>query len=659
MTILRLARTELSRLTAGKLPKLAVAALVLVPLLYGCLYLYANSDPYKKLDHIPAALVMQDSGATATDGTRLDAGRKVADKLKSSGAFEWHEVSAAGAESGVRDGKYTFSLTLPKDFSATLLSSGEFEPRQGQITVTTNDANNYLVGTIADRVVGEVRNSVATEVSTDAADKFLVGFGTIYGKTQEAANGATELADGAGQARDGTNQLAAGQNKLLNGAQQLETGTATAAQGASTLSGGLNTLQDKTKSLPAQTKKLADGAKQVADGNEKVAQKGELVAGAAQGFVNDLDQLESDIAERLRADGMPEAQVQQVIADLRTLRGPIDTANGKVQGVAGQLRTLATGAHQVSDGAHRLAAATPALTSGIGQAADGGRQLASGTQQLHGGATQLRQGEQTAVNGTNQLASGTNQLADGAAKLRDGLTSGLDQIPHPDKDTRDATAKTIGDPVAIHTVGQANAGSYGAGLAPFFLSLALWIGAFVLFLLVRPLSNRALAARQPAWRTAIAGWLPAATLGVAQVVVLYAAVTLLVGIHPAHPVATLAFLMLTSLAFVAIVHALNALFGAVGKFLGLVILILQLISAGGTFPWQTLPDPLYPLHAALPMGYVVDGLRHLLYGGTLSGLWVNILVLAGYLAGGLAVATFAAHRRRVWTVSQLKPELVL
>ena len=211
--------------------------------------------------------------------------------------------------------------------------------------------------------------------------------------------------------------------------------------------------------------------------------------------------------------------------------------------------------------------------------------------------------------------------------------------------------------MAISTVGQANAGSYGAGLAPFFLGLAIWIGAFVLFLLVRPLSPRALASRQPAVRTAVAGWLPAAVLGVAQVVVLYAAVTVLVGIHPAHPVAALAFLILTSASFVAIVHALNASFGAVGKFLGLVILILQLISAGGTFPWQTLPSPLYPLHAVLPMGYVVDGLRHLVYGGSLPV--VDPLVLGAYLVGGLVVAAFAAHRRRVWTVSQLKPELVL
>jgi putative membrane protein len=90
-----------------------------------------------------------------------------------------------------------------------------------------------------------------------------------------------------------------------------------------------------------------------------------------------------------------------------------------------------------------------------------------------------------------------------------------------------------------------------------------------------------------------------------------------------------------------------------------VLLILQLISSGGTFPWQTLPAVLYPLHSVLPMGYVVDGMRHLLYGGSLSKVGTDVLVLAAYLVGGLAVSTLAARRQRIWTPSRLRPELVL
>jgi putative membrane protein len=431
----------------------------------------------------------------------------------------------------------------------------------------------------------------------------------------------------------------------MTGSQQLADGATTLTNGTTTLSNGLDQLRTQTKDLPLKSQQLANGAKQVSDGNETAAKTAEDYAAKAQQLVNGLDQVNGDIATKLRAAGMAEEDVQQVLTALGQARTPVDDANTKVQGAAGQLRALANGAKQVSDGAAQLAASTPALTDAIGRLDDGAGTLASGAGQLRDGATKLRDGEQ--------------QLLDGTTKLRDGLTAGVDQIPNPDDPTRESTAKTIGDPVNVRGVSQTAAGTYGAGLAPFFLGLATWIGAFVLFLLLRPLSRRALAAGQSAVRVAVGGWLPGALLGVAQVVVMYSVVTLVVDIRPSDPVGTLAFLLLTSSTFVAILHALNALLGAVGKFVGLVLLILQLVSAGGTFPWQTIPVPLYPLHYGLPMGYAVDGLRHLMYGGELGGVGNDALVLVAYLVGALAVSTFAAYRQRVWTPSRLKPELVL
>ncbi|OZM72163.1 ABC transporter [Amycolatopsis antarctica] len=631
MSGLRIARNELRRLSTGVLPKLALAAMVLVPLLYASFYLYANYDPYGRLDKLPAAIVTTDAGATDSSGARRDIGREVTDEVLGSGTFQWHEVSEEEAQAGVRDDRYSFAITIPRDFSAALLSSGDFRPQQATMTLTTNDANNYLSGTIADQVAEQVRGTIAKKVGTEAADKFLVGFSTIYANIGQASDGATTLADGAGK-------LQSGQQELADGAKQL-------AGGGTELASGLTTLRERTTALPDQSRQLADGASQVAEGNTRLAEAGSLLASASTGLQGDLDAARDRITQRLRDAGLPEAEVQATIAVLEDARKPVNDANGKIQETSGQLDTLADGARRVSDGAAQLAGSAPALTGGIAKASDGANQLRDG-------AARLDEGEQQAVGGTNELASGS-------AQLRDGLRDGLAQIPNPDDPTRDATASTIADPVSVNSVGVASAGTYGAGLAPFFMALATWIGAFVLFLLLRPLSTRSLAAGASPLRVAVGGWLASAALGVAQVVVLFGAVTWLVGIRVAHPLGAIGFLVLTSLAFTAIMHALNAMFGAVGKFLGLVLLVLQLVSAGGTFPWQTIPDALYPLHLVLPMGYVIDGLRHLLYTGASLSILGDVAVLLAYLAGGLLVSTLAARKRRMWTVSQLKPELSL
>jgi len=626
VTGLRLAAGELRRLTAGTLPRLAVVALVLVPLLYASFYLYANFDPYGRLGKLPAAIVNEDEGA----GER-NIGAEVTGSVVSSGTFGWKEVSAAEADAGVRDDRYSFAITIPRGFSAALTSSGDLAPQRATIQLTTNDANNYLSHTIANQVAEQIRDTIATQVGSEAANRFLMGFSTIYGKTREAADGASRLADGAGR-------LLSGQRELADGAGQL-------ASGSAQLSAGLTTLRSSTATLPQSTRQLADGAQQVADGNSRVAAAGATVAAGSAQLVSGLDDVDNQLTSRLRAAGLSDADIQRVRGVLGDLRAPVDQANATIQQASSQLDQLADGARRVAAGANTLAGSAPALADGIAQAADGATQVA-------GGAARLDDGERTALDGTRELS-------DGAVQLRDGLGEGLAQIPNPDDPTRTATADTIADPVAVDSVGVASAGTYGAGLAPFFLALATWIGAFVLFLLIRPLSSRAIAAGTAPLRVALGGWLPSALLGIAQVVVLFAAVTWFVGIHIAHPVAALAFTILASLTFTAIVHALNAFFGAVGKFLGLVLLVLQLVSAGGTFPWQTLPDALYPLHVVLPMGYVVDGLRHLLYTGASLENLVDVGVLVAYLAGALALSALAARKQRVWTVSKLRPELSL
>ena len=687
MTALRLALTELRRLTAGRLPRVALASLVLVPTIYAGLYLYANEDPYGGLSRVPAAVVVEDTGTTLANGERLDAGPRVGHDLVASRSFDWHQVSRAEAVRGVADDRYDFALIVPRDFSAALASSAEFHPRQAQLEIATNDANNYLAHTIANNVVAQVTKAVAEDVSSTAANQLLLGFATIHGKVGQAVAGARELRDGTARAEAGSGALADGAGQLVHGERDLVTGTDRLAagidradsgahdlsDGTARLAGGLATMDRQTASLPARTDALADGAQRVADGNARMAAGAREVAADSQRLADAVTATDGSLATVLRAQGLTPAQVDQVLAATRRLSAPVTTANGRVQQAAGRMTALSDGANQVAAGARRLADSAGPLHDGIhrasvgaGRAHAGAASLATGLDQLSVGADRLQSGQRRALSGAERLHSGATSLHDGlgrldagATRLHDGLAQGLRSIPDPSAANRKAVAQTIGNPVAVRHSSQASAGSYGAGLAPFFLCLALWIGAYVLFLLVKPLSSRALVAGQPGWRVALGGWLTPALLGAAQVGVVLAVVLLGIGLHAAHPIGLVALVLFTSATFIAVMHALAARFGAVGKFLGLVLLVLQLVSAGGTFPWQTLPLPLHALHHLLPMGYAVDGIRHLMYGGSLTTVGKDVAVLAAYLVLALAATSATARRARTWTAARIKPELVL
>ncbi|MEJ5913213.1 YhgE/Pip domain-containing protein [Pseudokineococcus sp. 1T1Z-3] len=713
------ARAEVARLLATRTGRLAVAALAVVPLLYAGLYLWANADPYERLDQVPAAVVVEDEGAS-TGGVLLSVGAQLASDLESGGTFDWVRTDAADAAEGVRSGRYEASLLVPATFSADLASVQEAvaagdpqPPRRAQLQLTTNDATSYIGRTVAERVVAATRQAVVTQVGEQASSSFLVGFSTISQQLVTAADGAGALADGLGQASDGADGLAEGsaalvegQEALAQGADALATGAGALAQGtgaavagvdqlvagvgalddgAQALAGGLDQLEGATAALPEQTRALADGAAAVADGNAQVAQTAEELATASAEVVDGLDEARAGLAAQLVDLGLDDQQVAAVLAQADELVAPVRDAQGQVEQTDAALGALAEGSAQVAAGTQALAEAAPGLAQGIagastgasalaegtGQLADGvgplaaqARQLddgasalADGAQQLAGGQDQAVEGSRALAEGAGALATGVQQAQEGAAALRDGLVEGAGGVPDLSDAEREQAVGAISDPVVTTSANPAQVGSYGAGLAPFFLALALWIGGYVLFLVLRPLSRRASAAGRPALGVALGGYGPAALFGVMQAVLVWVAVVLVLGIEPASPVGLLAVLLLTSAAFIAVVHALVAWFGLPGQFLGLVLLVLQLVSSGGTFPWQTLPAPLAALHQVLPMGYAVEALRTLVAGGSAAPVWQAVAVLGGYLVLGLAASTLAARRARVVSPAALRPAL--
>ncbi|OUD86488.1 hypothetical protein BC477_00740 [Clavibacter michiganensis subsp. michiganensis] len=227
----------------------------------------ANQDPYSSLDKVPAALVVADQGATV-DGKPVDYGTDVAKDVLDDASFDWHEVSSAEARTGLEDGTYDFTLTIPSGFSAALSSSSGTDPQQARVVMATDDANSYLATTIAQQAGARITKSVASRVGTEAAGKLLLGLADVRSSLGDAASGAQQLVDGTATARSGADALADGNGKL--------------ATGADALSSGLGQLRTGTAQLPAQTQQLATGADQVASGAATLSSGAtELSTGAA------------------------------------------------------------------------------------------------------------------------------------------------------------------------------------------------------------------------------------------------------------------------------------------------------------------------------------------------------------------------------------------
>ncbi|MEU2743080.1 YhgE/Pip domain-containing protein [Streptomyces sp. NPDC007095] len=689
-----LAVLELRRFGRGKLPRAALAALLLLPLLYGALYLWSFWDPYGRLDRIPVALVNDDKGASVA-GKKLSAGEDITKGLRDSDTFEWHEVSAAEARRGIEDGTYYLSLTMPSDFSRRIASSSGQAPETGALQVRTNDANNYIVGQISRTVFGEVRTAASTKASRSFLDKIFISFSDIHGATEKAAKGADELSGGIGRARKGSEDLADGLKDAKEGSGKLSGGLRKLDKGAGDLADGSRQVADGTGALADKVNGVADKVGPFLKDNEKsIGDTARLVADSAAGIRHNLDTLvktapaaakgartASDALNavyraRCQTLPLPDAacpdlkKAQQAAADVAEVADDVNTLIGDQNGDLDRLdKNLGTLQKQ----AQALADRSPHLSEDLADAVSKVNKLNEGAEKVAAGAKKLRTGLGTAKTGAADLDTGVGKLKTGASTLDEGmyklvggsgqlaggLHDGAGQIPDYDRQDRDLRTQVMADPVKLASKDLHKAPNYGTGFAPYFIPLSLWVGAMVAYMLIQPLNRRALAVGASAWRITLAGWLPVAALGVLQTVALMSVLHWAIGLEMVRAAGTVGFLCLVTACFAALVQWLNARFGAAGRILVLALLMLQLTSAGGTYPVQTSPGFFNAIHPFLPMSYVVEALRRLITGGGLGPVWEACAVLTAFTAGALALTALSAHRKQVWTLDRLHPELSL
>ncbi|BCJ73028.1 membrane protein [Catellatospora sp. IY07-71] len=711
-----LGRLELRRFRRHRMTRAALVVLTLVPLLYGALYLWAFWDPYGNMHRIPVALVLQDREARDPDGAAVHAGRDLAEELERRQVFGWHRVDAAAAEAGLRDGTYQLALRIPADFSAALVTGPDpaADARAGQLTVVSDDAVNYISGMLARSAFTEIRAAAAESAAGRYFDGMLIGFTDLKSALGEAADGADALADGAGQARngagalaDGAGDAAAGAGTLADGLAQAESGSRTLAAGLATLEAGSAQLADGAARAAAGGQRLAStvdraadrvepvlrehagtverGATAVADAAQALAEHLDLLPGLAEQavrrtgeVVTSLDALAAahpelrddpaftaarraaqaaadtarDLDRRLDEAGLPEVRAK-LLAVAATARAVAQAAPHLADDVAAARRSvdeLAAGLAELSTGADRL-------HGGIATASTGAKSLHGGLYRLSTGARQLDGGLTALSGGAGKLAAGLAKLDDGARELASGLSDGAAEVPGYDADSRAERAGVLAAPVTLDRDVRHAAAAYGTGFAPYFLALALWVGAMLTFMLLRPITRRHQMTGAPAWRVALAGWRPAVAVGVAQATALYAVLRLALGLEPVHPWGMYLYLLATVLAFTAVLQLLGAALGASGRVAALILLMLQLTGSGGTYPVATSPAFFQAIHPYLPMTYVVDGLRHLILGGSADTVLTGVLVLLAVTALALTLTTLTAARTRRLTPDKLHPAL--
>jgi len=552
----------------------AIAAVILVPLAFTGLFIAAAGQKTTPTSTIPVAIVNQDTlqKLTQPDGTvqNVFAGRQLVTQLTGSTGFAWTITNQSDADAALKSGKVYAILTVPSNFSTSILSLSSSNPTKANLSIRTDDAHSYLTGSVA-QVVGQTMSDTFGKAVTAQY------IGGLYSSIGGLGTALTQAADGAG--------------KLSSGASSLSSGLATYANGVGSLSSGLSQLN----------------------------------AGASG-----LSQLSSGVTTYTSS-----------VAQLNGLMSTIDLSTVTDPATKGKLQALAGGLSQAAAGGQTLAAEASSGISGV----------QSGIAQSSSGAAQLS-------SNSSSLTSGAQSLASGASSLASGLQSGASKIPTTDPAAAKTAASVASDPVALSVTTDNKVTQVGQLIATFFVPLGLWVGALAVFLVLRPVSRRALTSTASNTRLVVSAVGRASLITAAQAVLLVALLHVTTGVSWALLPATLGFSVLTALAFTAFHYLLTVALGRAGLVVSLFALAIQLTSTGGIYPIQLLATPFQIISPLMPLTYAVNGMQGILSGGDPGGVVASALILLGFGVGSMLLALLAVRRSRRADAIGLVPNAV-
>lgn len=526
----------------------------------------------------------------------------------------------------------------------------------------------------------------------------------------QAASGSLQVQTGIETLYNGMKQMTAGQEKLLSGAKQAQQGTANLASGTRRVYEGMQALDARIPQLLQGSEQLSGGAEKLASSLAQWQQEAARVQTGATGGLEQLaaqldaliaqtpDPTQKAVYEQLKQlkknVGELNKQVENGIAQLndgakalqsnaallnkgakklheghialdrgvdellagqqQLVNGADALANGQEQLVSG-MNTMYEKMQEAAQGASQLAHGSGTLSSGLQTLAQGADQLQDGTRRLANGSQQVADGTKELTNGTKHLQDGVNQLTDGSKELANKLKEGAEQAS--DVKANEAVYDMFAQPVNLHKEEINKVPNYGTGFTPYFLSLGLFVGALLLSI-VFPLREPAGVPRSPLhWFLAKFGVL----IGVGILQALLADVVLLVGLdlHVKSVPLFIVFSIVTSITFLSVIQFLVTVFGDPGRFIAIVVLILQLTTSAGTFPLELIPRSLQHFNAWLPMTYSVFGLKAVISSGDFSFMWENLskllLFVVAMMMGTLVYLTIQ-HRRQFATAVEQASE---
>lgn len=679
-------KRDMRNIFTNSMAVILAVGIALLPSLYAWFNIFANWDPYGSTGNMQIAVVIEDEGFTYRD-IEINVGEQIRTNLEANDLIDWQFISKKEAVSGIEAGKYYAGIEIPKGFSKSLTSIVTSDFKQPQITYYANEKKNAIATKITDKVVQtvqqEVNESFVTTVinvissvinvvadvtqndvtnsfddlkdklntacsSIDTIQKSIDGFGNIITVSKSlnkivSDNNFSEVLEKSNNLIESGGDMTKLLQSSING---ITSSVDTALESVNTeIDSAVEIINNKSNNFEEKAEKP------LADVKEKLL----TIKAILETVKTTLENVKSFLPIELPALGRLSDKLDKGIGKISKLANLIEKAqNGatknEINKIIEELEGLESGVNEMQSDYKKdvkpiidenLSALVELLTVTGDLVTDLNGDLPALKTLADSMNTSVKSGEDL-IKAVDKLLSNIKKQLLSLSKKIDGLADSeiVNTVKNVAGKNTDQLGEFLACPVIVNTDKVYGIDNYGSAMAPFYSTLAIWVGAMILIAVVKTEVKRKKEIGNGKIRIYQSYFGRMATFllfSVVQAIVICIGDLYFLNIQCYHPLKFLLAGVVAAVAFTVFVYSLTFTFGDIGKSIGIIFLVIQIGGSGGTFPIDVTPNFFRVLNPYMPFTFVINAMRECVCGTYANDYWIDLLKLCAYIAVGLII----------------------
>lgn len=686
--IFHIYKLDVKSIVTNVMSLVLIGGLIFLPSLYAWLNIKASWDPYAQTNQIPIGFVNEDEGANIR-GEDIDVGQDLEDYLKEDNNFNWQFVNRTEGIAELEYGTFYAMIVVPKDFSETLGSVIQSEPKKATMEYFVNEKINAIAPKITDKgasviveelssefistvngVIFEMFNEIGLELEESMPD--IEQFEEyVFTLEKELPNIHEKLVDMDDQLTKASKMIEIATNKIPEAKEVMQ-------KGLNAIHKTDNFLQKVESEIKAISPALKEEVKEIETVFTDVETKRNEIEKAivAEKDAIDIEAIEKELPEMaVQIDEMivslqkiqdeltePNNQIDELINNLQMIKEDINHVESKTVDIKAFIEQHEQFYQDLQDNINvvteidlqkfvqqyeeeiepNMLAEIHKGQQTVQQAKDKLTEINDTVPEIEAmlGNTETKISEgQEALDklfaSYPQIQDRVNSLADTIRKVQD--ETDIKEIVELLLNDSEKEKGFFAEPVVLNRNEVFPVPNYGTGMTPFYTVLSLWVGGLLLISLLSPnVPETALNSKI----TYTGRLLTFISIGLLQTLIVTMGDMFIIGVDVSHPIWFVIFGLLISFVFMSIVYTAVAILGDVGKAVAIILLVLQIASSGGTYPVVLLPEFFQSVNPFLPFTYGVDLMREAVGGIIWRRALTDIVFLIGFATISISAGVF-------------------